>query len=233
MNKCFEKCINHIPESRANFHNEIVAGGSHDPCSWRGIHCDGGRITRFIMTSGNWRYDNVFIDMDYLPSTIEELHFNRVYYYNGWVTEHLPRNLRYLCAIGCYNAMDNFTSRPMNLDRLPRHLEELHLTSGRLMPSSGVLVITNLPPTLILCNIKSGFLHKVLIDSDAIPSGIQMLNFYGNGKRTKIKEPFGKALPSCVTQTNVALGRSSERYTRLNREATLILHRLYNQAHAN
>ena len=219
MHKCFERCTTPSSPGAPIFKEEIIADGSEDPCSWRGVECVDGLVTSFVMVETKTRSRELYLDMDYLPSTVQALHLSRVYLYDTLVGSHLPRDLRYFYALRPYNIRNIYPTRDLRMDKLPRRLEEMQVAAGRFLPVSGVLVIANLPSTLRIFIIKTLFLKQVFIDNDGIPSGIQILNFDGNGKKVKIKEMNGEKLDNRVTREDVSLRRGSQWFKDLSRKA--------------
>ena len=199
----------------------VQSATANDPCTWSGMQCTDGILTSVLMSHERiFIYGNdLHIDMDFFPNTVQFLYLKSVKYVDGWTADRLPRDLKFFCASQCVNAHDKTSSREIHMDRLPRQMEEIHLSSGEFAPISGVLLIANLPPNLRICHIRSQFLRKVLVDNLSIPDGIEMLNIYGNGQKILIKEASGKKLSRCVTNNNYLLGRGSVYFADLAQQA--------------
>ena len=123
-----------------HFWNYVRTGEAQetDPCTWRGVICSGGIVRRFIFPSvpyvvrrpGNPCIENAnwLLEFDWLPSTLHAIHLNQIYLIDGWTTESLPRELRYLNLDRSYS--HSASERTVNFRKLPENMEVLHIQSG-------------------------------------------------------------------------------------------------------
>ena len=188
---------------------------AHEPCAWRGIRCTHGLVTSVVM-GPEFARSKCHIEMDYLPSSLQFIHFKFILYTKGWSTERLPRELRYFCSFSCFCAEKSKGSHRIRMDKLPYRLEEMHIMDDVFKPSSGAFFISALPSTLRICHICHISMQKVFIDNDGIPDGIQILNFKAVSRKPKIQELHGRPLDGRVTTGPMYMGTGSRWFTELD-----------------
>ena len=211
----------------------LQSGSSIDPCSWRGIDCVDGKVHTFIFVqthemveggkAGFVREPVLWtLDMRWLPSTLRQIHCDRVQLYHGWQPSQLPRDLRYLCLLGCFLPVDGPVpeGRYIDLSKLPEKMEALIIPGGWW---SGPLVVKGLPSTMRLCHIANQELRKAYFDNTKLPASLKF--FYVSAvmsKHVKIMEVNGQKLDSRITTKIIDLSDYGEAYKNLRERAGTI-----------
>ena len=156
-------------------------------CLWNGVQCIDGTIETFIFTQTDSRYHR-YIEMDWLPSTLQYLHLNKIILHNGWVAERLPRELRYWYSNGM---SDSETHRKIDLYKLPAKMKEMHIQDRHVF---GDVLIVVLPETMRALRIQSADIQRVLIDPCMLPRGIRAISFEIGGGIARLdgEKPGGK-----------------------------------------
>ena len=169
-------------EPHGNTHplrRDLVGELSHrfrmDPCSWRGVRCD----VRGVETIHRDQSDFALVDMDWIPPTVQFVCLRSITTVNGWVTHRLPRALRFLSMNTIYiepllhsKQWDGATKRNINLQTLPRRMEELYVRFGHLI---GGLCVDNLPPTMRIICIRHADIREVVMAAATLPEDFQLL----------------------------------------------------------
>ena len=161
-----------------------------DICSWQHTACENGAL-QTITTSVFAGEAGCSVDMEWLPPTVEYIHFYFVDMWRTWARMCLPRDLRYMHLFGCRNGEYEKASRTVDFSRLPRKMEELILLGS---PVSGVIVLACLPETMRLIYIDQGGtpLERILVDYDGLPEGLKALYVVGSAKLVDNVHAIGK-----------------------------------------
>ena len=140
-----------------------------DPCSWPGVRCDADGVE----TIQTHRSHDGLVDMDWIPSTVQFVCLRYLSSVNGWVTHRLPRALRFLSMKTIYaEQWDGAKQRKLNLQTLPRRMEELYVQNGHIY---GGLCVDNLPPTMRIICIRHHSVQEALVAAATLPEGFQVL----------------------------------------------------------
>ena len=152
---------------------------SYDPCTWNCIQCENNVMKKLHFTTrepstqgmirkaiGEWK-----VDADWLPSTLEEIHFYYIHLVHGWLSERLPRALHYLCFHDC-RLSSKHTDRSVDLRKLPTKLETLIIEGGWLQ---GLVVLDNLPEVMRICIIRHNDMHRAYVNSLHIPKDLELI----------------------------------------------------------
>ena len=166
-----------------------IQGGSQpqrlDACTWQGITCK-DNVVEMIHVDQSGKPLKL-IDMDWIPPTVQFVCLKDIAAVNGWVTQRLPRALRFLSMNRIYTVQrDGATARSVDLRTLPRGMEELFVRSGDL---HGALCIANLPQTMRTILIRHERISEVQVDAAGLPVSIQVISVVNTlGKEKQAKE---------------------------------------------
>ena len=165
-----------------------------NPCTWRGASHVNNRLTTFLMQwarlsesySGSVRiiHHEWYFDLDFLPSTVRNVHFWGVQLVNGWRPERLPRDMKYLALRSCSSAKRDYDTDIFDFRKLPARMEELHADGSWLC---GTLCMDSLPKTMRYIVLQSVNVEKILVDSQKLPLGFQKGLFRGQHAKISIE----------------------------------------------
>ena len=187
-----------------------------DPCTWFGVECKFSQIIAFFMTSvgkgdaaGRWRLIWK-VRMDWLPPTLRAVHLINVHMRNGWASEKLPRELRYLALRNC--AMYGGVSYEVDLRRLPSAMEELHVIGGWY---SGEVCIDALPKSMqwLILLMTGSSVSTAYVDSRSLPDSLVQAVVLVNSETIKIREISKRKPDARVTAKEAFRVVRSEQYT--------------------
>ena len=189
--------INAEAENPNYFWNYARTGApkNTDPCSWRGVTCTDGVAHRFVFANTSYTTTTEHgyytskrtiwsVDMDWLPSTMHEVHLRDITLVDGWDAACLPRALRYLSLESCCLRRYLSLHRKVNLRRLPERMEVLLIESGWLR---GQIILDNLPRAMRIIRIVHHSISNVYVDSANLPETIEHVAVSGS-HLTKLKE---------------------------------------------
>ena len=125
---------------------------------------------------GEWK-----VDMQWLPSTVREIHFYMIQLVSGWTAQSLPRSLRY---ISLYD-YELSSKRTVDFRKLPAHLEVLIVERGWLR---GAIILDMLPQTLRTCILYHRSITKVLVHSDRLPKSLEKFVLCNHKHEIQIRE---------------------------------------------
>ena len=159
-----------ISPLRTHLIGEIANRYHLDPCSWRGVRCDVGGVETIQADSDR---GPALVDMDWIPSTVQFVCLRNLSSVNGWVTHRLPRALQFLSMNTIYaKQWDEAKKRNLNLQTLPRRMEELYVRYGHVY---GGLCVDNLPPTLRIICIRHADICEILVAVATFPEELRVL----------------------------------------------------------
>ena len=195
--------------------------GVDDACKWRGILCNIDTVQSMLIRLNKHRDSGYHIDMDYLPSSLEFVHLEYIHFREGWAAEHLPRDLKYLYACRCKNRHHIYPGPRVNMNKLPRKLEELHIVNSAFYAPSGVLIINDLPSSIRILNIVNTSLQKVFIDTACMPDGMKVLSIFSYEK-VKFTKVGKKSLCRCMTSRRIDAREYSSYFVRFHADSEQI-----------
>ena len=140
------------PESY-NHARAILQGDEADVCSWVGISCTGGSVSRIFWPSGGSNPLIGSIDFGMIPRHLEMLSISRHRLYGKVQTQGLPETLEH------FQLKDCKFSGTLDLGSLPRGIKVFRVMHNRI---SGLENIRNLPMSLTTVEISE---HKVQQES--------------------------------------------------------------------
>ena len=138
-----------------------------DPCSWNGVECTDGILHTFAVDP--WHGEECVVDMDWLPPTVRILSLSRSRIAHNWTIAMLPREMRFLLLWHTYVLLSVDRMAPLDLDKLPQKMEELHLYRTTLR---GEIRIERLPDTMRIIDIGGEFVHTALIKFEDLPKNL-------------------------------------------------------------
>ena len=143
-----------------------------DPCSWDGIECTNGRVTRIKIILRP--KDKVACAIEWIPPTVRALRLDNISLANGWSADTLPRDLRFLLLRYCKTKTkyNRHSFQSIDLSKLPSHMEEIHILNSW---PFGNLCIQSLPPTMKIIDIASSTISKALIDFENLPEKLRSI----------------------------------------------------------
>ena len=150
-------------------------------CTWTGVKCTNGRVTRFIMMCRpGYGRD---IDMNWLPNSVKVIHFLNLYLLDGYPSTSLPRDLEYLYLMDCASVGLLKPVTPIDLRQLPVSLEELHLINSTWASPPSPLYLTALPTKLRILQIRSWRIGPSYIDWALLPRALEYIGLSCRGKK--------------------------------------------------
>ena len=153
-------------------------------CSWKGVRCAAGIIRAFEYEERITRY---VVDMGWIPPTTAYLRLDRLRAMNGWDTEKLPRDLRFLSLVRVGVPFDDEADRTINLENLPSKMEELIVIAGWYR---GIIFINRLPKTMRFLHLSNSKHTKAYVVFENLPESLEALcisNFVKNSKRRETR----------------------------------------------
>ena len=180
-------CMERALLSTNNVNHEIwrylCAQDSHrsDALKWRGVECTGSMITGFVMTTPKSRTAEYDLSLAWLPNTIQYLYCKFVIFHNHFHCKEFPRDLRYMYVRSAEFIDGENSSGVFNLESLPIHMEELHLTTKHAF--CGRVMITSLPQRLVSLTITNVKIKQVIVNNDGLPEGLQAVLINGGGPK--------------------------------------------------
>ena len=149
----------------------------NDACTWHGIECTDGNVTSINLSSplGNMFFYKV--QLEWLPQSVEFMHFENVNFTSEWSGEVLPRCLKYLCLRNfdkdpTVSFLQDSFNRSLNLRKLPAAMEELIVWLGW---CPGLIHIDILPASMRLLVLATSKIRRAIIDMAMLPESIQTL----------------------------------------------------------
>ena len=178
-------------------------GGFESVCSYRNIRCEGEAVIALVFPCVNTIICR--IQLQWLPGTTKVAYLSGAYI-SELNMDMLPRDLRFICLTDCstHKILVN-----VNLGRLPKNIEELHLFYGFRV---GPISIAQVPESLMILQIIQSNIDSVQIDCSSLPDNLNHI-FVGVSARDpvanvtrfneedKTKIVLQKEAISCVTRS--------------------------------
>ena len=158
----------------ARIRQELVPDDAieNDACAISCVHCADGVIQSVV-----WRakerepFDNLYVDLDWLPPTTLDVHLRTCDLVDALNTARLPRRLSYLHLEDV--RMTNFRPfAPINLRTLPGQMEELHMMNCAL---TGTIDVTQLPKTMTHLSFCHAWVREMVLLYNLLPAGLDYI----------------------------------------------------------
>ena len=207
MRLACEPTVRHarIEEERLWYYFRNSDDTNPDPCTWRGVECHDD-VVRTLIFQQMWKLQSKLftpgppkpfktlkqewiVEMRWLPSTVQHIQFQSIKLHRGWSTAALPRELRYMYLKLCSQRFSYDNSRHMDLQKLPRRMEELIILESWWV---GPLLVAGLPATMRLCVFENLGFPRVYIDNAEIPASLKRIFVRQYNMDIKYKEVNGK-----------------------------------------
>ena len=162
------------------------AESNADVCMWETIHCTDGIVTAI------WASDIHILPgaqhsvlTEWLPPTLEFIHFHSICVPNLWKTMCLPRELKYLYL----NLCNDWGQKPARVDfaRLPRKMEEIIVIKSIM---GGRIYVDNMPETMrfVFFRVLADF-RGVFVNYRSLLGTLETLHFSPIGDfKIRVKE---------------------------------------------
>ena len=172
-----------VGSSKDNVPSCLVRSG-YDPsdiCDWKGVGCDEG-VVRIIA----WREMGDFQveTLDWLPSTLCQMHFRLLSVCSMLCTRYLPRDLMYMYLCDC-----ELLPARLDLQTLPPFLEELHMRACKV---TGPILLASLPRHIRVIDLAFNDIEKIYVQNDTLPSSLEQVHFAKLDKKQKLECVDGK-----------------------------------------
>ena len=135
-----------------------------------------------MLTQVEYYHPSVYVE--WIPPSTEYLVLWIIQLKNGFDAEKLPRELRFLLLNECFIKDKEKLRQKFNFGNLPEEIEEFHVLHGKLF---GDIVITSLPQTLRILQVKHEALCYVHLDALAFPKIDNAYVFFGTRTARKPK----------------------------------------------
>ena len=167
-----------------------VNGINREVCSWKGVGCADGiiRMIEYELNEHEARTLAYVADMDWIPPSTVYLRLVGIRALNGWATERLPRELRFVSLVRAGVPNDHQPDRTINLAKLPSKMEELIVIAGWY---NGIIYIDRLPETMRLLQLSQWEHAVAYVVFENLPKSLEALcvsNFikYSKKRGTRI-----------------------------------------------
>ena len=148
-----------------------------DECTWRGVECAGSCVTAVFAAKTFETASRLFsVSTEWLPPTVEFVHFRYISIPHIWERMCLPRMLRYLYLENCTaKHWKGMLSNKIDFARLPRRMEELILIHTDM---GGMIQIDGLPETMQFVYIMQHerFVESIGVHYEDIPNALRELH---------------------------------------------------------
>ena len=185
-------------------------------CAWNGISCTGGLVTSIHAEfPGGDPGSHILrwaILMEWIPPTLNSIHFDRICLIHGWAAEKLPRDLRYMFLSNCDSA-GTASGVVADFRKLPLQMEEMIVITSWF---NGKLDLSALPKNMTLLYIRTdpSNLDTVYVDYGLLPRALQNLHITDKhqAKRiqvrrtghtradSRVKTRFDPNMPACASK---------------------------------
>ena len=161
-------------------------GMNRSVCFWKGVRCAAGaiRVIEYECDEHEERTSACIVaDMDWIPPSTVYFRLTRIQALNGWVTERLPRDMRFLSLTRVRVPKDDDPGRTINLVNLPSKMEELVVISEWYR---GIIYIDRLPKTMRLLQLSNWEHARAYVVLENLPESLEALcvsNFVQNSKK--------------------------------------------------
>ena len=146
-------------------------------CTWTGIRCAAGVaecLSIFMEHASRGEKATQIVHPQWLPHSLQFVHFRMVSLTSFWTPDTLPRELRYLYLNQCGKNIDSPYPPRIDLDRLPDKMEELIVIGTQL---GRVIRIDRIPQKMHLLYLQthSFFTDSICVDYHSISAGLEHL----------------------------------------------------------
>ena len=173
-------------------HARGQAHPSVDVCDWEMTECKDGMLTSICASGNPSSGDEAFsAEMEWLPPTVQFIHFYYVRAIGIWLSMCFPRDLKYLYLRVCYGMWTGNGSKAIDFARLPRKMEEL-ISIHSIM--SGTICFDGLPETMRFVYIEKQWrsFRSVIVNYENLPQSLKHLHvtdsLWGKRMNRRVKE---------------------------------------------
>ena len=177
QNRLIHRTLDKIPSeiTRGN------AGTLASICEWKSIECTDGFVTSICLAKEYWR-GTVIAEVDWLPPTVEFIHWKGIEIRSRHSTNCLPRALKYMYLDEC--STETFS---IDFARLPEKMEELILLYSA---TPRIICLHDLPPKMrfVYIRLAPRFIDAILVDYNNLPESLKELHVTDAWDENKIEK---------------------------------------------
>ena len=155
----------------------LCGGDAYDPCTWNGVHCTNKVLERIRIDMIGRAFG--VVDLEWLPPTVRFFSYSRSRILRRWTASRLPRALRFFRLWTCLVGVDGMQTQPLDLEKLPSQMEELHLFRVSLR---GQIHIGRLPETMRVVDIGDHNIRNATVDFEGLPENLFSMSITHNRK---------------------------------------------------
>ena len=157
-----------------------VADTSADICAWEAIDCTDGLVTTICLRAQRIS-DGAKSHSEWIPPTVEFIHWRNIGISNEAALTYLPRELRYLFWAFC----DDKTPS-IDCERLPQRMEEFILVHSTF---SGEIRFSKMPQTMRYVHIQQSpvFTKVITINYNTLPASLEDIRVTSSHDDHKMK----------------------------------------------
>ena len=148
-----------------------------DICTWRLTECTDGLLTSLWAYGRHSSFGNgsLSASIEWLPPTLQFIHFDFVGVPGIWEKMCLPRDLKYLYLQNCYCIWMNSIAKCIDFSRLPWKMEELIVMHSTI---SGTIRFERLPPKMYLVYIEQSvrLIDSIIVNYAHLPQTLEILS---------------------------------------------------------
>ena len=163
--EAYDECITNI----------LTNGNVQNPCEWTGISCTDGNITCVSLKVSQLHFR---MSIDWLPSTVETVVVTLFYINSELHTALLPQAIKTCRFVACN------LHGSLALHTLPRKIALLGLQKNAF---SGVILLKDLPQSLVRVYVTESKIDEVLVVNAEIPKKIAEVQIHGKSRSPKIR----------------------------------------------
>ena len=149
--------------------NQFARGGAiinADICDWKFISCTDSRATTLCIRSSQLAKKAV-VDVEWLPPTLEFIHFEYILMHNEEALTYLPRELKYMYWGSCFGV-----TRNVDCSRLPHKMEEIILQKSTY---AGEINLGLMPHTMRFVFIEqvARYTNEITVNYNSLPVSLK------------------------------------------------------------
>ena len=171
--------INFDPDIDEGIWRYLLSNGAtkDDCCSWRGFECVDGLLQSLAMTTFGLDERRWYLDLDWLPSSIENIFCKSVFLVRRFSVERLPRSLRYFYIFQQSGCLYPSPQGVLHLCHLPMHMEEFRMITWNAF--CGVVLIHEVPKTMRVCVLTNPCISTVIVSNEGLPPSLELIKIHG------------------------------------------------------
>ena len=177
QNRLIHRALDRIPSRITRGNADTLAS----ICEWKSIECTDGLVTSICLSKEGWTGAAV-AHVEWLPPTVEFIHWEDIEIRNMHPTNCLPRALKYLYLEEC-------STQTFFIDyaRLPQKMEELILVYSA---TPRIIRLHDLPPKMrfVYIRLAPRFIDAILVDYNNLPESLKELHVTDAWDENKIEK---------------------------------------------